>query len=210
VIAVLADLQGSAHSRREPDCQVFVDKLFSLRHAEALPRCTRVVQVAPATVITPMARDLLKLRGITIRLESLNEARSVSLRGEWAFAITSDMGTVHALRRALLDDSRPWTELDPALERVAEWVIAGAGRGAMLITEEGALTVWRSCQVPGVRAASAVEPADVHHAVRSLGLNLLVIEPAGKSISWMKQLGNAFRHSGSPVIPDDLLPGGCQ
>ena len=44
-------------------------------------------------------------------------------------------------------------------------------------------------------------------AVASLGVNLLVVEPAGKSISWMKQLGTAFRLAGAPAVPQALADG---
>jgi hypothetical protein len=39
-------------------------------------------------------------------------------------------------------------------------------------------------------------------------MNLLVVEPAGKSISWMRQLAKAFRSAGAPRVPDFLLAGG--
>src|SRR5271157_4893613 len=74
VRAVLAELKGPPRSRKESDCQVVVDRLFSLRHAEALPPGTRIVQLGPATVVTPLARDLLKRKGITIRLGALGES----------------------------------------------------------------------------------------------------------------------------------------
>jgi hypothetical protein len=167
-----------------------------------------VVQIAPGTVITPLARDMLKRLGIAIRLTSASHSAMALARGEWAFAIETESGTTHALRRALLDDPRPWAELEASLEAVIAWLLGEPGRGAMVITGDAAVAVWRSCQVPGVRAASAAEPADVARAVSSLGINLLVVEPAGKPIAWMKQLGTAFRQSGAPVAPQDLEAGG--
>jgi hypothetical protein len=68
-----------------------------------------------------------------------------------------------------------------------------------------ALAVWKSCRREGVRAASAVEPADVHNAVRSLSMNLLVADPTGKSISWIKQLASAFRMGGAPRRLEPIL-----
>jgi hypothetical protein len=150
---------------------------------------------------------MLKRLGVTIRLGSSSHALLTSARGEWAFAIETDTGTTHALRRALLDAPQPWAELESSLECVIAWLLEGSGRGAMLITADAAVAVWKSCQVPGVRAASAVEPADVGRAVASLGVNLLVIEPAGKSISWMKQLGTTFRQLGAPAVPQILQTG---
>ena len=184
-------------------------KLLSVRQAEALPPGTRTVQVACGVVITPLAQDLLKRQGITIRVGSQADTRKAGARsGEWGFAIESDLGTVSALRRALLDDDRPWSELPAELTTVTAWLVEATGRGAVWVTEEAALTVWKSCQVSGVRAAAATEPADVHRAARTLGPNLLVIEPVGKSISWMKQLASAFRMAGPPASPETLMAGG--
>ena len=35
-------------------------------------------------------------------------------------------------------------------------------------------------------------------------MNLLVVEPAGKSISWIRQLASAFRVAGAPRAPEAL------
>ncbi len=206
VQAVLADLHGPSRSRKEPGCQVFLDKLFSVRHAEALSPGSRVLQVTPGTVITPLARDWLKRQEITIRLGSQTETQADS-GSQWAFAIAvePEIGTIDALRRALHDDPRPWTELEPSLNFVTSWLVEKKGRGVMFITSEAALSVWRSCQVPGVRAAAAAEPSEVQCAARSLGMNLLVIDPAGKSLSWIKRLAAAFRLAGAPRAPESLF-----
>jgi hypothetical protein len=209
VDSVLKDLRPRLPLRKRPDCQVFVGKLLSVRQAEALPPGTRTVQVACGAVITPLAQDLLKRWGITIRVGSQADARKAGAsRGEWGFAIESDLGTVSALRRALLAEERPWSELPAELSNVMEWLLQATNRGAVWVTDEAAPTVWKSCQVPGVRAAAATEPGDVHRAARTLGPNLLVVEPLGKSISWMKQLASAFRMMGPPAIPETPMAGG--
>lgn len=212
VQSVLAEIRGQsralARSHRDLDGHLAVGTLFSARHVEALPPGTRTIRVAPGTVVTPVARDMLKRLGVTVRPVSVSHSLMASARGEWAFAIEAETGITQALRRALLDDPRPWAELESTLEAVIAWLLVEPGRGALLITHDAAVAVWKSCQVPGVRAASAVEPADVGRALTSLGINLLVVEPAGKSISWMKQLGTAFRQAGAPVVPHALQTGG--
>ena len=70
-----------------------------------------------------------------------------------------------------------------------------------MLTEEASVAVFRGCQVPGVRAAVADEPGAVARAVRALGVNLLVVEPAGKSIALLNQIGLSFRTAGGPVAP---------
>jgi hypothetical protein len=209
VESVLKDLRPRSPARKDPDCQAFMGKLLSVRHAEALSPGTRTVQVACGVVITPLAQDLLKRRAISIRVGTQAETRKAGARsGEWGFAIESDLGTVSALRQALLGGDQPWSELPAELAIVTAWLVAATDRGAVWVTEESALTVWKSCQVNGVRAAAATEATDVHRAAMSLGPNLLVIEPVGKSISWMKQLASAFRMAGPPAIPETLMAGG--
>jgi hypothetical protein len=206
VQTVLSGLSVAGSPRKEPDESVFLDRLFSARHAESLPHGIRAVKVGPGTVVTPLARDTLRRLGITIRLGGL--AHEESSRGEWAFAIESEGGIVQALRRFLLDDPRSWLELEPSLEQISGWVVERSGRGALWVTGDGAMTVWKSCRVDGIRAASAAEPSELHRAIKGLGLNLLVVEPAGKSISWMRQLATAFRSAGAPRVPDFLMAGG--
>ncbi len=159
----------------------------------------------PAAVITPMARDWLKQRGIMVRRGTAD--LSLQALGEWAFAMAGDaeiLGTVQALRRSLLDDARAWIEIESSLVSVGSWLLTGKGRGVMYVTSETALAVWRACRLAGIRAASATEPADVSRAAGSFGMNLLVLDPAGKSISWLRQLASTFRACGPPRIPDHL------
>jgi hypothetical protein len=201
VRAVLADRFESSRPARRPSAPVFADRLFSLRHAEALAPGTSILRVAPGTVVTPLARDLLKRQGVVVQLAGIAEFEAAA-RGEWAFAIDSDRGPVEALRRSLLEDAGRWVELEPSIEEIGGWITAGEGRGVLLATSDGAVAVWRACRAPGVRAALASEPDDARRASRSLGANLIVVEPAGKSPSWLKQLAIAFRQAGAPRIPE--------
>jgi pyruvate/2-oxoglutarate dehydrogenase complex dihydrolipoamide acyltransferase (E2) component len=160
-----------------PACGVgrFAGTLFSLRHAEAVAAGTREVRVAPRTVVTPLARDLLKQRGIALRQVAEGEAARVVHAGEWAFANegAAESGLVAALRRALLDES--WIALEAPPGAAARWVAEAPHRGALVVTDEASVSVWRACQVAGVRAASADDPDGVARAVRRLGVNLLVV-----------------------------------
>jgi hypothetical protein len=200
---VLLGRHGGAKSLRE-EANVFAERLFSLRHAEALPRGTREVRTAPGTVITPLARDFLKRQGIELRLVSRADVDKVRNRGEWGFAVEVESGMVEALRRALLQDASPWIEVGSTAGAAVDWLTEGPGRGVLLVTEEASLAVWRSCRLAGVRAASAHDVDAVSRAVRKLGVNLLVVEPAGKSISLLKQMGLTFRRGGAPAIPEGL------
>ena len=203
VLAALADIGRSRRpSGRRPAGRddVFVDRLFALRHAEAVGDDADEVRVVAGTVVTPLARDLLRRKRVVIRIVSgreteLSRGRD---RGEWGFAIDSRSGHVEALRRILLD-GRNWSEIGPD---PAHWVVEGQGRGALVVADEASIATWRASRVEGVRAASACDPDAVSRAIRHLGANVIVVEPAGKSIYLLKQIGERFRLGGAPACPE--------
>ena len=156
--------------------------------------------MATGTVVTPLARDLLKKKGVVVRLAGKAEVAATS-RGDWAFAVEGGPGWLDALRRSMLDDAGLWRELESSVDAAVAWLGAGEGRGVLLVTTDGATAVWRACQSPGVRAAFASEPADVHRATETLGANLIVVDPVGKSIAWIKQIATTFRRAGAPRDP---------
>jgi hypothetical protein len=218
VRAVLAGMLGNGARRNgrpkvgaDAAVPVFSGRLLSLKQAETLAGGARVVQVAPGTVVTPLARDHLKRHGVEIRFAARAEVERLRNTGEWGFAITLESGLITAVRRALLDAPEGWQELGESLEEAVGWVAeAGAsseaeGRGALVLTDEASVAVYRACRVPGVRAAAAVEPHAVARAVRALGVNVLVVEPAGLSIALIRQLATTFRRAGGPVCPEWLI-----
>jgi hypothetical protein len=212
VRSVLAELFSTPRSRgvdgyaaREGD-ELFPGRLLSLREAEGLPAGLRAVRVAPGTVVTPLARDYLKRLGIEVRFVARGEAERARNVGEWGFAIESRSGVLEAFRRAILDGVERWRELGPSLDEAARWVAEAPARGALVVTDEASVAVYRGCQVPGARAAAAEEPGAVARAVRALGVNLLVVEPAGKSIALLKQMCATFRRAGGPVTPEWAVP----
>ena len=152
----------------------------------------------PGTVVTPLARDHLKRRGIALRLVSEARTNGTRDRGEWGFAIESESGLMTALRRAFLDGPEGWVEVEGIPGAAARWVGDGPSRGALLVTDEASVAVWRPAGSPGVRAAAVADVDAVARAIRRLGANLLVVEPAGKSISLLKQLGQILRRGGPP------------
>jgi hypothetical protein len=207
VRAVLAEMFGQARlaaptiarAAAPPREPVFADRLFGLKQAEALaPGAT--IRIVAGTVVTPLARDLLKKKDVVVHLAGMADVAATA-RGEWGFAIEPGPGWLAALRRSLLEDAGLWRELNPEVDAAVAWLGAGEGRGAVLVTTDGAAAVWRACRAPGVRAAFAGEPADVHRATGTLGANLIVVDPAGKSIAWIKQIATAFRRAGAPRDP---------
>jgi hypothetical protein len=209
VQSVLVDVLGRATrpgNGAEQGHEVFSGRLLSLRAAETITPASRVVTVAAGTVITPLARDYFKRLGVEIRIAGRAEVERLRDAGEWAFAVESltNPGMMEALKRGWLEGNESWQALEASLEAAAHWVAEREKRGALVLTDESAVAVYRACQFAGVRAAAVSETEAVQRAKTSLGVNLLVVEPAGKPIGLIRQLGAAFRRGGAPVVPSSL------
>jgi hypothetical protein len=209
VRSVLVDMLGRATRPPNgalPGQEIFSGRLLSLRSAETIATGSRVVTVAAGTVITPLAADYLKRLGVEIRIASRAEVERLRPPGEWAFAVESltNPGMIEALKRGWLEGNESWEALEASLEAAAQWVAQRDSRGALVLSDESAVAVYQASQFAGVRAAAVSETEAVRRAKRSLGVNLLVIEPAGKPIGLIRQLGAAFRRGGAPVVPSWL------
>ena len=187
--------------------EVFAGRLLSLRQVEGLGAGTAELRVAPGTVVTPLARDELKRRGIAIRWVSEREAGAAGREGEWGFAIETESGMAAALRRALLAGPTSWREVGADATAAAQWVAASDARGAVVLTDDAAPACWRANRAEGVRAAAIAEAGAVARAIRTLGVNLLVIEPTGQTIFALKHLCATFRRGGAPAPPPELGEG---
>ncbi len=195
VRAVLAEL--ARRNGREAKDQILAGRLLGQSQLEALDGSVKEVRVAAGTVVTPLARDEMKRRGISLKVVSGGETSKGT--GEWALAIDGPRsGKAEAIRRALLDG---WAEV--ASDSLHSWLVA-PDRGALFLTPEASVAVWRGNRVEGIRAASACDVDSVTRAVRHLGLNLLVIEPAAHSIPSVKAMAEAFRRGGAPRAPEGL------
>ncbi|MCA1684850.1 MAG: hypothetical protein LC745_02455 [Planctomycetia bacterium] len=207
VWAVLTERFRAVGGRRgglalPPAEDVFAGRLLSLRQAQSLPSGTREVRVAPGTVVTPLARDFLKRLGVGIKYAARSEVDRAGNVGEWGFAIEAKSGILDAFRRSLLDGADVWHDLGGSSDDAVLWVAEAESRGALVLTDEASAVVYRACQRAGVRAASAEDPGATARAVRAVGVNLLAVEPSGKPIALLRQIGATFRRMGAPVAPD--------
>ena len=209
VLAVLAEWSrpaargdGRVPARStQPRPEVVADRLLGVRRAESLLDRAEV-RVLPGTVVTPLALALLRKGGVAVRVASGRDAAAARSAdaGEWGFhvAATRHSGLAEALRRHWLAEG--WSDIDAGADAAA-WVAAADGRGALVVADEASVVAWRANRTPGVRAATAGEVDEAARAIRHLGANLLVVEPATRSIHLIRQLGRTFRAAGAPAAP---------
>jgi hypothetical protein len=207
VLGELAASRRPGAGSRSPGQVVapIADPLISLRVVEAIGPETEVIRIGEGAVVTPLALDALKRRQIEVIRVLPDELFPAGRSGEWGFAIRSTLGALAPLRRGWREAQAPWQELGPELDILASWVDEAGNRAAFLISQEPEADVWRASRWPNVRAAIVSEPTDIHRAVRTLGPNLLAVEPTGKSLSWIRRLATVFRRSGAPRVPESLL-----
>ncbi|WP_235905248.1 hypothetical protein [Tautonia marina] len=200
VRAVLAGLRRAPRPDRRSS-GVFAGRLLGERQVERLGPEIREVRIAPTTVITPIARDHLKRRGILIRWVSEHLAGRL---GEWGFVIEEGVAMADPIRRSLLGSEGSWHEAGQGVIEAAQWVASEEGRGAVVFTDQGSVACWLAAQVAGVRSAAPGDADGVARAVEHLGVNLLVLEPAGHSLPSLLHCVKVFRKSGAPECPDWL------
>ncbi len=180
---------------------LFTGRLLAERHVQALRADQQELLIHPETVVTPMARDLLKQRRILVRIVSAADAFARGVEGEWGFHLESSARHLDAFRRALLSTQNRWTEIEGDIQDAAEWVSQALYRGLVAFTEESSVACWRSNQVPGVRAAAPSDPEAVGRAVTALGVNLLVLETRYQTIPALLHSCKVFRRTGAPAPP---------
>jgi hypothetical protein len=176
---------------------LFPGRLLSARSAEALPPGTQAVRLAASAVVTPLARDILKKRGITV---VLTPDASEATRGAWGFCLESSDGVGLALRRSLLARGEVWHEIPDSIAAF-EWVRNAHDRGVVVVTRHAALRVWQACQVAGVRAGQACDAMALGRAIDDLAPNVLVLDGGSLSLWEVLQLCHTFRWLGIPARP---------
>ena len=201
VRAVLDRLEG----RSVPRNRTFAGRLLALRDVEDWD--SGEIGISPGTVVTPLARDHLKKRGVVLRFIGEREVDRRPVEGEWGFAMETRSGMIDAVRRAILDGRGSWSEVGSSTIEAAAWAAARPDRGAAVVTDQGAVACWMANKVEGVRAAWVAESGALERAIRTLGPNLIVIETAGQTIYGIRNLLNGFRRGGAPTTPEALTRG---
>lgn len=225
VMAVLREMAGSsavasqakAHARphnafqtksdeTDPSVHQFPGTLVLERHANDLPFGTREIAVSPKTVVTPLAREILRKKGIPLRWVGANGLVGLTQRmaGEWSVLRLSDSS--HAVSAESLLVGRTgdgWELAGPTLSHVSNWLLAAGGRHAAVLAEVGCVAVWRLNQA-GVRAAEIRSAQDVERVVQHFAPQSLVVEPSKMPIHEVKQVFQIWRRMGLVPVPAQL------
>lgn len=163
----------------------------------------QTIYLRPDAIVTPAARDLLREKKIAIVFKDPDRSQ-IDLRPPlligWAETSFVPLDLLYALAR----DGAPTQSIDQhdivtVVEHLVPPLQRNANRG-LLLTGEPLPSCCLANRHQGVRAAVVRGFLDVDQAVKTLGANLLIVDPADKSLSQLVRLVRAFR---------DTIPHNC-
>ncbi len=155
------------------------------------------IVVGPKTVITPTARDVLRKRNVAVSRGVA--ATSGPASGERRVIDVTDSATVAAVVQAV------------GLSREAEscWKVAAddavafvrtAGAGVVVFTNRAAAVTCRANRQAHVRAAVATDGDELRQQQKSLGPNVLAVDPVGQSFVTLRAILKTFA---TPIVVPD-------
>jgi hypothetical protein len=166
-------------------------KVITLAELAGRLEGVKSVRVPRRAVITPAAADVLRQREIDVQKAGETpgvQPSSVPLVVGVAQSDFDPAGLLRDLMRQGVESQRlAKTGLLDVIDELTELVVRGGCLG-LLLTDDSAAALCLANRVAGVRAALAVDGTGLGRAIRSIGLNLLVIEVAGRSPFQLRQL----------------------
>lgn len=210
VLARLGKLEVSAKPATDSGKSVVGElrvaaKVISLSELDGRLDGVQRLIVRRGAVITPAVRDLLRTKKIAIASDAASGKSAAAAKVKLAVAETKyDLASLvkglegHRVAAEQLQQNK--------LELVVAELSAAATRDQLgvLLTSQTAVAACLANRNRGVRAAVANRVADVVAAVATLGANLLVVDPAGKSLFELTQLVREFAQGGPRKGPKSL------
>ena len=132
----------------------------------------------PKTVVTPLAADELRAKGIRIRWDGTKPEETARAVGGWFYGMEKPDALIASAVQALDRDGFVLRKLDGSPLVWAEAVTKGHS-GGIVFPGSAAAVVCIANKVAGVRAATVANVAQVTKAKNALGANLYVIELPG-------------------------------
>ncbi|HTU24372.1 MAG TPA: RpiB/LacA/LacB family sugar-phosphate isomerase [Pirellulales bacterium] len=172
--------------------------------ADRLSGVQRVV-VGRKAVVTPAARDLLKQHNITL---SRSAQTAIAGKPTLTVAVCDTAVDPAALLRSVAPlasniERLAKTGMSTVVVELCDAVVKDGRRG-LLLSGQPTVACCLANRRPGVRAAVAHDRDEVAAAAASLGMNLLVIDPARRSLFQLGQMVKQFLQAGAVHCPEHL------
>lgn len=163
------------------------------------------LQIAAHAVLTPSARDWLKAHGVIWQRSSRTAAGSPASGTRWLLVGTMTAATrslVHLLPREFPEWSwQPCSEPRQLVEAAVQRLSTGSAEWVVAVSAQAAAVACRTNRQSAVRAAVVSQAAEVPQLVAAMGVNLVVIDPQGKSFVELRNVLRACAASAPPRCP---------
>lgn len=185
----------SGSTTAESDLHLSLPVISVARLEGKLTGVKRLV-VTPKAVVTPAAKDLLRERKVELARGAANGKPSNSGKLTLAVGVAETPYDPASLCRELKSDNGSLEELAhtglaTVTEELSEQVARG-GRLGLLLTSNVSAAACLANRNRGVRAAEARCPTSTREAIKGVGVNLLVVNPVGKSTFELKRMIQVF------------------
>jgi len=164
----------------------------------------RELRLLPRTVVTPLAADELRARGVRITYQdspSFMVSRPASPC--WGYAQQQPDPLVAAAVQALDRDGISLVALSASVRDAAAQIARAECQGAIFFHSDPALVCCLANKHSGLRAAAVLTAAHVARARTSLGANLFAVEMPGRTYFELRQILRAIA-AAPPACPPDL------
>jgi ribose 5-phosphate isomerase RpiB len=172
-------------------------------------RGQRQVRVAPRTLVTPLALDELRDRGVTL-IRDDSEPRQSRKAASWIAALEREEPSVRAALAATARDgiSVAASMVDSA-NRPAWYRSLGLAirekqsTGCLVFCASAAEVVCAANRVAGLRAAAVATATQAKKALARIGANMLAVEMPGPTFFEVRQIVKTAAAT-TPACPDDV------
>ncbi|HMF28564.1 MAG TPA: hypothetical protein VKE42_07315 [Candidatus Cybelea sp.] len=160
----------------------------------------RELVLLPKTIVTPLAADELRAKGVRIRWEHAAQASEASVK--WFCVHEKPSTSVQPVLQALDRERIALASMDGTARTLAEFVV-NRNVGGVVFTSDAAKAVCIANKIAGVRAAFVANVAHVKNAQKNIGANLYAIELPGPSFFEVKQMLKTIV-TGPVQSPDEI------
>jgi hypothetical protein len=157
----------------------------------------RELVLLPKTVVTPLAIDELKAKGVRVTWQVPGTANVESAKpGLWIYAEEKPEAMVASVIAALEREAIKLPVVSGSVGKLAETILRGAHAGGILFAADAALACCISNKIAGIRATAVVNVLQVSRAKKTLGANLFAIDVPGPTFFELKQVLKAIMADG--------------
>jgi ribose 5-phosphate isomerase RpiB len=188
---------GASTKHSESDAAfVFSGRVLTAEDVRVRLNGHREVVLSRKTIVTPLALDDLRAKGVRITRGDEPKVEAVGSKSAWGYAQDRPNGVAQSAVQALKREGLELRELSASAsaepcrwaQALAECVVRGECRGGIVFCDDPGLVCCVGNKLPGLRAAAVVTVSQAARAVLNIGANLVAVEAAGRTFHELRQI----------------------